>query len=125
MPITYSPALRTARLQEVLAAVDAGAPASVLRIRTSVPATLVDIPLANPSGVVSGDTYTLTVPVEAAATGTGTAASAQILDGDGVVVVDGLTVGVTGSGADIILDALAVTTGITVRLVSAVVTHPS
>ena len=59
MAITYAAAVRTARLQAVLDAIDADAGAGKLVIGTTGMGTvLATIPLADPAGTVSGDTLT-------------------------------------------------------------------
>ena len=56
MAITYAAAVRTARLQAVLDAIDADAGAGKLVIGTTGMGTvLATIPLADPAGTISGD----------------------------------------------------------------------
>jgi hypothetical protein len=56
------------------------------------------------------------------ATAAGNAALADLVDGGGLVVASGLTVGL--SGADIILNDLAIANGSLVTINSGTLTHP-
>ena len=122
MSITYSTAVKNARLNAVTTA--AGATA-VLEIGTAgMAAILATIPLANPiaTGASSG-VLTLTMPQsDTSADNTGTAAAARIRTATGGMdIATGLTVG-TG-GTDIVLDSTSITAGQTVTLNSAAITH--
>ena len=122
MSITYSTAVKNARLNAVTTA--AGATA-VLEIGTAgMAAILATIPLANPiaTGASSG-VLTLTMPQsDTSADNTGTAAAARIRTATGGTdIATGLTVG-TG-GTDIVLDSTSITAGQTVTLNSAAITH--
>lgn len=124
MAVTYSTAVKTARMQAVANTLDAGAGAAVLEIGTAgMAAVLASFQLPEPCGTVAGAVLTLDFDPDIAATasGTGTAAAAQIKDGAGVVQITGLTVGT--SGADIILDSVSITSGQTVTLTSGALTH--
>lgn len=123
MAVIYAAGVRTARMNVVLAAIDADAGAGFLRIMTSADATLVDIPFADPAGSVSGDvlTFDCTPPISAVATGTGTAAKASMFDNSGDLVVSGLTVGT--SATNVILDSTSITTGQTVTITAGTLTH--
>lgn len=125
MAVIYAATLRTARMQEVLAAIDAGSGAGKLKIGTSAMGTvLATLTLADPCGSVSGDVLTLdTSPAlsDSSADNSGTAAAATITDSDDNVIVSGLTVGT--SGTNIILDSVAITAGQTVSITSATLTH--
>lgn len=60
-----------------------------------------------------------------AAAGAGTsAAKARFKDSGGNVDIDGLTVGLTGSGADIELVNVSITTGQDVELTAATISYP-
>jgi hypothetical protein len=124
MAVTYSTAAKTARLNAVVTTIDAGTPASTIEIGTTgFASTLVVINLANPSATVSGDvlTFDFDPDVSGTAAATGAAAEARIKDGDGNIVISGLTVGT--SGADINLDSTSITTGQTVTLTTGTITH--
>jgi len=122
MSITYTTAVKNARLNAVTTA--AGATA-VLEIGTAgMAAILATIPLANPiaTGAASG-VLTLTMPQsDTSADNTGTAAAARIRTATGGTdIATGLTVG-TG-GTDIVLDSVSITAGQTVTINSAAITH--
>ena len=124
MAVVYSTAAKTARLNAVVTAIDAGTPASTIEIGTTgFASTLVVINLANPSATVSGDvlTFDFDPDVTGTAAATGVAALARVKDGNGVIVVSGLTVGT--SGTDVILDNTSITTGQTVTLTTGTITH--
>jgi hypothetical protein len=124
MGVIYAAALRTARMNEVKDAIDAGAGAGKLKIGTSAMGTvLATLTLADPCGTVSGDVLTLDFDpdISAAASNTGTAAAATITDSDDNVIVSGLTVGT--SGTNIVLDSTSITAGQTVTITSGTLTH--
>lgn len=125
MAVIYAAALRTARMNAVVAAIDAGSGAGKLKIGTagmgSVLATLI---LADPCGTVSGDVLTFDFDPDisdSSADNSGTAAAAVITDSDDNVIVSGLTVGT--SAANVILDNLSINAGQTVTIVSGTLTH--
>lgn len=92
---------------------------SALSGATGVLATL---PLNNPAGTVSGNTFTLNASgVSVSASATGTAALAELRTNGGTTVVSGLTVGT--SGTDIVISSTAVSSGQTVTLTSGSITH--
>lgn len=122
--------LRTTRITAVLTAIDASATAGTLELLAANGTTVLAIlTLADPSGAVSGDvlTFDCTPALETtgeAAASTGTAATlARIKNGDGTVVVSGLTVGTSGtdvvmspsntvvSGEAVTITALTITEG--------------
>lgn len=123
MAITYTTAVKNARLDVVIAAIDAGSGAGKLEIGTAgMGSVLATITLSDPSGTSGSGVLTLSgTPLSASATGTGTAAAARIRDSDNNNVVTGLTVGT--SGTDIVLDSTSITSGQTVRITSGTITH--
>ena len=125
MTIIYRATLRTTRLDAVLTDIDGGVGAGKLKLYTTgLALLLVDITLADPAGVVLGDTLTFTMPQsDASADNTGAAAEATITDSDDNVIISGLTVGT--SATDIILSSTAITQTQEVQIDSAVITHPS
>ena len=125
MTIIYRATLRTTRLDAVLTDIDGGVGAGKLKLYTTgLALLLVDITLADPAGVVLGDTLTFTMPQsDASADNTGAAAEATITDSDDNVIISGLTVGT--SATDIILSSTAITQTQEVVIDSAVITHPS
>lgn len=124
MAVTYSNTAKTNRMTAVRDTIDGGAGAGVLQIGTAGMATvLAEFTLNDPSGTVSGSVLTFSgfPKSDTSANATGTAAAARIRDSSSNDVVTGLTVGT--SAADIILDSVSITTGQTVTLNSASITH--
>ena len=123
MAVNYRTSLKTTRMTAVRDDIDSGAGAGYIEICSSAYASvLATITLADPCGSVTGDTLTFTMPKsDTSADATGTAAIARIKESAGTVIVQGLTVGT--SGTDIILSSLAITAGDTVTLSSATITH--
>lgn len=126
MAVTYAQnALRVARMDEVIAAIDAGASAGRLEICSAAYASiLATITLNDPSGTTGGAgvlTFSGFPKSDSSADNTGTAAIARIRDSNNNDVVTGLTVGT--SGTDIILDSTSITAGQTVTINSATITH--
>lgn len=122
MSVTYTTAVKNARLNAVIAA--AGTTA-VLEIGTvGMAVVLATIPLANPIAPgATGGVLTLTMPQsDTSADATGTAAAARIRTATGGTdIVTGLTVGL--SGTDVILDSISITSGQTVIINSAAIAH--
>lgn len=123
MAITYTTAVKTARMTAVRDQIDLGAGAGILKIRDSGNVVLASITLADPSGTITNDVLTFSgfPRSDTSADATGTANNAIITDSAGTTVISGLTVGLSAS--DIILDSLSITTGQTVTLNSATITH--
>ena len=123
MPVTYAAALKTARMNEVLTAIDAGAGAAKLEIGTAGMATvLATITLADPAGSVIGDVLTLTMPQsDPSADAGGIAAEARIRDSANNDVVTGLTVGTAGT--NVVLDNDNIAAGQQITINSAIITH--
>jgi len=123
MTVIYAAALKTARMNEVLAAIDAGAGAGKLEIGTSGMAlVLATITLADPAGSVTGDALTLTMPQsDLSADAGGIAAEARIRDSNNNNVVTELTVGTAGT--DIVLDNDNIAAAQQVTINSAIMTH--
>lgn len=125
MAVTYSSATKQARLEAVIAKIDAGAGAGKLKIGTAgMASTLATLTLADPCGSASGDTLTFDFDPDisdASADNTGTAAAAIITDSDDNTIISGLTVGLAAT--DIILDSTSITAGQTVVIVTGTITH--
>lgn len=125
MAVTYSTAVKTARMQAVIDQIDAGAGAGTLEIGTTGMGTVLAVlTLADPSGTASAGVLTFDFDPDisdTSANATGTAAEARIKDSNGTVVISGLTVGT--SGTDIVLDSTSITTGQTVTLTTGTITH--
>jgi len=135
MAVTYSTALKSARMQRVADriasltdATATGSPSTgTLIIGTSAlsGATGVLATFTITTAVTSGVSGTvLTIPLSATtvtASATGTAALAEIRNNAGTVIVSGLTVGTSGS--DINLNSTSITSGGNVTLTSSTITH--
>lgn len=123
MAITYNTATKTARMTATRDQIDAAVGAGYIEIGSAgFAAVLATITLETVCGTVSGDTLTFSsFPKSDTNTTAGTAAVARVKDGDGTVVIDGLTVGT--SATDIILDTTTVQAAGTLTLNSAAITH--
>jgi hypothetical protein len=124
MAVNYAMTVKNTRMQAVITAIDAGAGPGFIEICSAAyAAVLATIPLADPSFTLSNGVITMASPPrsDVAADASGTAAIARIKDSTGVIVCDGLTVGV-GTG-DIQLNSVAISAGQTVTLTSGTITH--
>ncbi len=125
MAVTYATAVKTARLNQVVAAIDAGSGAGYIEICSAGYAdVLATIPLADPCGSVTDDVLTFdTSPAieDSSADDTGTGEVARIKDSDGNIVISGLTVAT--SGANINLTSVNIVSGESVTITSATITH--
>ena len=122
MAVTYTTAVKNARLDAVVTQIGS---AGVLEIgTTSMGTVLATIPLGNPAGTTSGGILTFSgfPRSDTSADATGTAAAARIRTASGGTdIITGLTVGTSAS--DINLDSVSNTTGQTVTINSATITH--
>lgn len=121
MAVTYTVAVKNARLSAVVAQIGS---TGVLEIGTAGMATiLATITLNATAGTAATGVLTFSgFPKSDTADATGVAAAARIRTAPGGTdIVTGLTVGT--SGADIILDSVNITTGQTVTINSASITH--
>lgn len=125
MAVTYSTAVKTARMDAVIAQIDAGAGPGTLEIGTTgFGSVLAILTLADPCGTAASGVLTFDFDPDisdSSANATGTAAEARIKDNGGTVCISGLTVGT--SGTDIILDSVSITAGQTVTLTTGTITH--
>lgn len=125
MAVTYTTAVKNARLDAVTAQIDAGAGAGKLEIGTTGMGTvLATITLGDPSASAAASgvlTFSGFPRSDTSADATGTAAAARIRDSNNTDIVTGLTVGTSGS--DINLDSTSITAGQTVTITSATITH--
>lgn len=106
---------------QLLAVIDGAATPGQIRLRTSADALLASIELDDPAGTVNGTTgrLTLTAPGGDLGTTGGTVAYAEIVDGDGVVVVSLPAVaGVAAVANKVVLNSLTVIAGEPVTLIS-------
>lgn len=122
MAVTYTTAVKNARLSAVVTQIGA---TGVLEIGTAGMATvLATIALNSTAGTVSGGVLTFSgfPKSDTSADNSGTAAAARIRTASGGTdIVTGLTVGTSGS--DINLDSVSITAGQTVTINSATITH--
>lgn len=125
MAVSYSAALKSARMAAVIAAIDAGAGPGTLEICSAAyAAVLATIALADPSFIESGGVITMAgVPrSDSSADNTGTAALARIKDSNGNVVVSGLTVDSLATG-DIQLNSIVIVAGQAVTITAGTIIH--
>lgn len=122
MAVVYTTAVKNARLSAVITQIGT---TGVLEIGTTGMATiLATINLGNPAGTAASGVLTFSgfPRSDTAADGTGIAALARIrTTTGGTDIITGLTVGT--SAADIILDSVNITTGQTITINSATITH--
>jgi len=122
MAVTYTTAVKNARLDAVITAIGA---AGVLEICSAAyAAVLATIALGNPAGTSGSGILTFSgfPKSDTSADNTGTAAVARIRTATGgTTILDGLTVGLSAS--DVNLDSLSITAGQTVTISSAAITH--
>jgi len=126
MTVTYSTAVKTARMTATRDQIDGGSGAGVLQIGTaSMASVLAEITLDDPSGSISGAVLTFAgfPKSDTSANNSGTAAAARIRDSSGTDIITGLPVGT--SGTDVVLDSVAITAGQTVTISSLTLTHAS
>lgn len=124
MAVTYTTAVKTARMTAVRDQIDAGSGPGVLQIGTAgMASVLAEIALSDPCGTITSGVLGFSgfPKSDTSANNSGTAAAARIRDSNGTDVITGLTVGT--SGADIILDSVSITAGQTVTINSASITH--
>lgn len=128
MPVVYNNTVKTDRSQVVIDWIGA---TGLLVIGTSALAggptgVLAEIPLANPPFTnTNGVMGMASAPRTVNASGAGTAAKAEIRGVGGAVIVSGLTVGVSGSGADVIINATSITVGQSVQATVGTITPTS
>jgi hypothetical protein len=123
MSIVYSVTAINARLLGLVSAIDEGSANGqlILLANSTVIST---ITLNKPSGTVNGGVLTFSGPLlNSAAANAGSVTGAQITDSNGVLMISGLTAGIPGSGADIIisngLNSTFINAGQAVQLLSA------
>jgi hypothetical protein len=121
MAVTYTTAVKNARLDAVVSQIGA---TGVLEIGTTGMASiLASITLNSTAGTSASGVLTFSgFPKNSTAGATGTAAAARIRTATGGTdIVTGLTVGTSGS--DINLNSTSITSGGTVTISSATITH--
>lgn len=125
MPLNYSTAVKNARLTTTVGLIGA---TGKLVIGTSElnggDGVLAEVPFSNPAFNVADGAMTVNaLPRTTDAVGTGVAAKVEFRDGSGTVIADGLTIGLPESGAEVILNALEISTGQTVQITIGTITH--
>lgn len=122
MAVTYSTAVKNARLSAVVSSIGT---TGVLEIGTAGMSTvLASLSLSNPAGTVASGVLTFSgfPKSDAEANASGTAASARIRTATGGTdLITGLTVGTSMS--DIIIDNVSIVAGQTITINSASITH--
>ena len=121
MPVTYSAGVKTARMT---ATRDEFAGGTLEVGTTAFAATLFSFDLTVAGGTIAGDTWTIEVdPESIEALATGTAAVGRIRSSDTSQSITGLTVGLSGSGANIILSNLSIEEDQDINFVSGTIQH--
>jgi hypothetical protein len=124
MTISYSPDLKSARMQAVISQIDGSTVPGTIEIGTAGMGTvLVAITLARPSFSEDGaGTITLLgVPLTGTATSGGRAAGACIKNGAGALVASGLLVDL--DDADIVISNVDIVAGDSVPIISGTIRH--
>jgi len=124
MTVIYTTTLKNNRLDEVTALIDAGTGPGKLEIGTTGMASILATVLLNDPAApaAASGVLTFTMPQsDTSADNTGEAAEARIRDSDNNDVVTGLTVGIAAE--DVVLDSVSITSGQTVTINSATITH--
>ena len=125
MSVNYSITVLTNRLQQVVNAIDSGATNGVLRLLNSGGTTLSSLSLARPCGVAASGVLTFSGMslIDPAAVATDSARAARVEDGDGNIIISGLTVGTAGSTSDVVMSPTNfITAGQTVAITAATIT---
>jgi hypothetical protein len=111
MSVSYSQTAITARLQGVI---DTVGVAGFLKLKSASGVILSSIGLPTPCGVAANGVLTFRAgSMDPSAVGTGDASTAAVTDSIGTAHISGLTVGIPGSGASVIIVNGANTTRIT------------
>lgn len=126
MAIVYNTTVKNARLQAVVTALGNNAKMVIGTSALAGGATgvLAEIVLANPPATIAGGVLTVAgVPRSGIATGAGNAAKAELRTSADVVIASDLNVGLDGSGAEVIINAIAVSVGQSVQVNAGTITH--
>lgn len=121
MSVVYPTATKNARMTAVLNLMASG----TLEIGSAgMASVLATFALDASPGSVAGGVLTLAdLPLNDSADNTGTAAAARFRDSSSGDVITGLTVGLSGSGADVIIQNTSIVAGQAVSVTSATITH--
>lgn len=126
MSVDYNITVRTNRLQQVINAIDAGATNGNMRLLDIGGTTLSTLQLARPMGIANNGVLTFLglSLIDPAASAGGMAKRARIEDGDGNIVISGLTVGTGGTDpADIVMSPTnVIAAGQTIAITAATIT---
>lgn len=126
MSVAYSQTCINNRLLGVVTTIDVGSTnGRLVLLANSTPIST--IVMQKPSGTANGGVLTFTGPLtDPSAATAGTVTGGRIQDSNGNIVVSGLTAGIPGSNADIIIsngiNSTFINTGQTVQLLSAQIT---
>lgn len=135
MAVTYASTLKTNRMQLVADLIASKTVASSTGTASTGTLVIGTASLSGSTGVLATFSITtavtsgvsgsvLTIPLTASsvtASATGTAALAEVRNNAGTAIITGLTVGT--SSADVILNSVAISSGQTVTISSATITH--
>lgn len=124
MSVDYNTTLLTNRLQLVVNAIDAGVTNGNMRLLSIGGGVLSSVQLSRPVGVAAGGVLTFNglSLIDPAASASGTAQRARVEDGNGNIIISGLTVS-GGAPADIVLTPTnIIVVGQTVAIVAATIT---
>ena len=123
MAMTYSTAVKTARMNAIVTA--AGANARLEIGTANMDTVLATFTFGSVMGTVSGDTLTLSgLPLsDVSADATGTAAAARIRTAGGVDVITGLTVSETPGAGDFLIDNASIKVGQFVQIPTGTIKH--
>jgi hypothetical protein len=120
--ITYNTATLTARLNDVITKIDAGAGNGQMRVLSPINNTIALITLNKPSATVAGNLLTFSgLPLTASTILSTNASAADIEDSTGQVVASGLTVG-NSTAFDIFMASTAILAGQALSLTFATIT---
>lgn len=125
MSVTYNATLKNTRMNDVVAAIDAGG-AGILEIGTAAMATVLSTIAFNTTcGVVSGGvlTFSGTPLTQGSASNSGTAAAADVKSGAATLIISGLTVGLVGASTDLVFSSVSIVAGQPVTITAASITH--
>lgn len=123
MSVNYNVTVETNRLQQGIDATDAGASNGWLRFLNSTGTVLASFQLSRPSAVASNgvETFNGLSLVDPAAVGGDYATAARTEDGDGNIIISGLTVGMGNTNDIVLTPTNYITPGQTVAITAATI----
>jgi len=125
LAVDYNVPTLTARLQQVINAIDAGPSSGFMRLLDGGGNILSSFQLSNPMGIANNGVLTFNglSLIDPSAAGNGQAAAGRCETSAGIVIISGLTVGGPGSTSDIVLSPnTTITAGQTVAVTAASIT---